>query len=111
MVVDYQVGRTTGVLFLRYTLNKNKMVISTLIDVTSSLRYHRLHPEYVHQRIQKLGHSYTLRILLVMCDVVSRVYGTIRTAKVVIKIHDHIERTSRTDTRTHKGILRQLHYC
>ena len=86
------------------------MVISTLIDINSSLRYHRLHPEYVHQRIQKLGHSYTLRILLVMCDVVSRVYGTIRTAKVVIKIHDHIERTSRTDTRTHKGILHQLHY-
>ncbi|CAK5281747.1 unnamed protein product [Mycena citricolor] len=50
---DYQVGRTTGVLFL-------------------SLKYHRLHPEYIHTRIEKLGrHMYTLRILLVMCDVVS----------------------------------------
>ncbi|KAI9511950.1 DNA repair protein rad10 [Russula earlei] len=47
---DYQVGRTTGVLFL-------------------SLRYHRLHPEYIHQRIERLGHSYNLRILLLMCDI------------------------------------------
>ncbi|KAI0074163.1 DNA repair protein rad10 [Panus rudis PR-1116 ss-1] len=50
VVVDYQVGRTTGVLFL-------------------SLRYHRLHPEYIHQRIKKLGHAYNLRVLLIMCDV------------------------------------------
>lgn len=35
-----------------------------------SLKYHRLHPEYVHQRIQRLGGMYTLRVLLVMCDVV-----------------------------------------
>ncbi|KAH9957569.1 restriction endonuclease type II-like protein [Russula dissimulans] len=47
---DYQVGRTTGVLFL-------------------SLRYHRLHPEYIHQRIERLGQSYNLRILLLMCDI------------------------------------------
>ncbi|CCM03593.1 uncharacterized protein FIBRA_05730 [Fibroporia radiculosa] len=50
IVADYQVGRTTGVLFL-------------------SLRYHRLHPEYIHQRIERLGRSYNLRILLLMCDV------------------------------------------
>ncbi|KAI0701701.1 restriction endonuclease type II-like protein [Earliella scabrosa] len=50
ILADYQVGRTTGVLFL-------------------SLRYHRLHPEYIHQRIEKLGHTYNLRILLLMCDV------------------------------------------
>jgi len=50
VVVDYQVGRTTGVLFL-------------------SLRYHRLHPEYIHQRIEKLGYAYNLRVLLLMCDV------------------------------------------
>ncbi|KAI5889429.1 DNA repair protein rad10 [Schizophyllum commune H4-8] len=50
IVADFQVGRTTGVLFL-------------------SLKYHRLHPEYVHSRIEKLGHSYTLRILLILCDV------------------------------------------
>ncbi|KAG6841873.1 hypothetical protein C0991_005603 [Blastosporella zonata] len=50
IVADYQVGRTTGVLFL-------------------SLKYHRLHPEYVHIRIGKLGQSYTLRLLLVLCDI------------------------------------------
>ncbi|KAK7057111.1 DNA excision repair protein ERCC-1 [Favolaschia claudopus] len=50
IVCDYQVGRTTGVLFL-------------------SLKYHRLHPEYIHTRIEKLGLSYSLRILLVLSDV------------------------------------------
>ncbi|KIK09102.1 hypothetical protein K443DRAFT_83189 [Laccaria amethystina LaAM-08-1] len=50
IVADYQVGRTTGVLFL-------------------SLRYHRLHPEYIHTRIERLGHSYNLRILLILCDI------------------------------------------
>ncbi|TFK44768.1 restriction endonuclease type II-like protein [Crucibulum laeve] len=50
IVADYQVGRTTGVLFL-------------------SLKYHRLHPEYIHTRIEKLGHSYSLRILLILCDI------------------------------------------
>ncbi|KAH9919483.1 DNA repair protein rad10 [Epithele typhae] len=50
IVADYQVGKTMGVLFL-------------------SLRYHRLHPEYIHQRIEKLGRSYGLRVLLLMCDV------------------------------------------
>ncbi|EJU04486.1 DNA repair protein rad10 [Dacryopinax primogenitus] len=47
---DYQVGATTGVLFL-------------------SLRYHRLHPEYIHTRIGKLEGRYMLRVLLMMCDV------------------------------------------
>ncbi|TNY22213.1 restriction endonuclease type II-like protein [Rhodotorula diobovata] len=46
---DYQVGATTGVLFL-------------------SIRYHLLHPEYIHQRIADLGQSYNLRIILVQCD-------------------------------------------
>ncbi|KAI0798713.1 restriction endonuclease type II-like protein [Irpex lacteus] len=50
VVVDYQVGRTTGVLYL-------------------SLRYHRLHPEYIHQRIERLGSAYNLRILLILCDI------------------------------------------
>jgi len=35
-----------------------------------SLRYHRLHPEYIHQRIERLGQSYNLRVLLLMCDIV-----------------------------------------
>ncbi|KAF5354644.1 hypothetical protein D9756_005353 [Leucocoprinus leucothites] len=47
---DYQVGRTTGILFL-------------------SLRYHRLHPEYILTRIEKLGHSYDRRFLLILCDI------------------------------------------
>ncbi|EMD37394.1 hypothetical protein CERSUDRAFT_114066 [Gelatoporia subvermispora B] len=50
IVADFQVGRTTGVLFL-------------------SLKYHRLFPAYIHQRIEELGHSYNLRILLIQCDV------------------------------------------
>ncbi|KIM75474.1 hypothetical protein PILCRDRAFT_827178 [Piloderma croceum F 1598] len=50
IVPDFQVGRTTCVLYL-------------------SLKYHRLHPEYIHQRIERLGHSYSLRILLLLCDV------------------------------------------
>ncbi|EGG00371.1 uncharacterized protein MELLADRAFT_39770, partial [Melampsora larici-populina 98AG31] len=50
IVCDYQVGLTTGLLFL-------------------SLRYHKLHPEYIHTRIGKLGQSYNLRILLILCDV------------------------------------------
>ncbi|KAJ4498053.1 restriction endonuclease type II-like protein [Lentinula lateritia] len=50
IVADYQVGRTTGVLFL-------------------SLKYHRLHPEYIHTRIEKLAHHYTLRILLILSDI------------------------------------------
>ncbi|KAJ7084484.1 restriction endonuclease type II-like protein [Mycena belliarum] len=50
IVCDYQVGRTTGVLFL-------------------SLKYHRLHPEYIHTRIEKLGQSYNLRVLLIMSDI------------------------------------------
>ncbi|KAF8135495.1 restriction endonuclease type II-like protein [Boletus edulis] len=51
IIPDFQVGRTTCILFL-------------------SLKYHRLHPEYIHTRIEKLGISYNLRILLIMCDVV-----------------------------------------
>lgn len=50
IVPDYQVGLSSCVLFL-------------------SIRYHRLHPEYVHTRISKLQQMYTLRVLLVLCDV------------------------------------------
>ena len=35
-----------------------------------SLKYHRLHPEYIPTRIEKLGTSYNLRILLILCDIV-----------------------------------------
>lgn len=37
-----------------------------------SLRYHNLHPDYIHQRLQSLGKSFALRVLLVQVDVVSR---------------------------------------
>lgn len=47
--VDFQVGASTGCLFL-------------------SLKYHRLHPEYIHQRIKKSG-LWNLKLLLVQCDV------------------------------------------
>ncbi|EGN99898.1 hypothetical protein SERLA73DRAFT_180183 [Serpula lacrymans var. lacrymans S7.3] len=50
IVADFQVGRTTAVLYL-------------------SLKYHRLHPEYIHTRIERLGHAYNLRVLLIICDV------------------------------------------
>ncbi|SPO31743.1 related to dna excision repair protein ercc-1 [Ustilago trichophora] len=50
IIPDYQVGLSSCILFL-------------------SLRYHRLHPEYVHTRISKLSNMFTLRILLVLCDV------------------------------------------
>ncbi|EAS33174.3 DNA repair protein rad10 [Coccidioides immitis RS] len=47
---DYVLGATTCALFL-------------------SLKYHRLHPEYVYSRIKLLGGKYDLRILLIMVDV------------------------------------------
>ncbi len=39
-------------------------------QTSSSLKYHRLHPEYIATRIEKLGISYKLRILLILCDIV-----------------------------------------
>lgn len=47
---DYVVGATTCALFL-------------------SLKYHRLHPEYIYARIRLLAGKYNLRILLVMVDI------------------------------------------
>ncbi|KAK4232489.1 restriction endonuclease type II-like protein [Podospora fimiseda] len=47
---DYGLGLTTCALFL-------------------SLKYHRLHPEYIYQRIKKLQGKYNLRILLTMVDI------------------------------------------
>lgn len=38
-----------------------------------SLRYHNLHPDYIHERLQSLGKSFALRVLLLQVDVVSRV--------------------------------------
>lgn len=47
---DYVLGATTCALFL-------------------SLKYHRLHPEYIYARIRALGHKYNLRVLLTMVDI------------------------------------------
>lgn len=47
---DYIVGATTCALFL-------------------SLKYHRLHPEYIYSRIRALAKMYNLRILLTMVDI------------------------------------------
>eukprot|EP00038_Savillea_parva_P003244 m.122704 g.122704 ORF g.122704 m.122704 type:complete len:382 (+) comp11118_c0_seq2:36-1181(+) len=33
-----------------------------------SLRYHKLHPEYVHGRLREMGRGYTVRVLLVLID-------------------------------------------
>lgn len=72
---DYQVGKTTGVLFLRQVQpslfsHLARLYLTFFWDFARSLRYHRLHPEYIHQRIERLGQSYNLRILLLMCDIV-----------------------------------------
>jgi len=50
IVPDFQVGETSCVLYL-------------------SLKYHRLHPEYIFRRIEELGNRYLLRILLIFVDV------------------------------------------
>lgn len=47
---DYVMGMKTCALFL-------------------SLKYHRLHPEYIYKRIQNLKGKYTLRIVLTMVDI------------------------------------------
>jgi len=46
---DYQLSQTTGALFL-------------------SLKYHRLHPDYLDLRLNKLHKTYDLRLLLCLCD-------------------------------------------
>ncbi|KAG0037791.1 ssDNA endonuclease and repair protein rad10 [Podila clonocystis] len=50
IVPDYSVGLTSCILFL-------------------SIRYHRLHPEYIFSRIADLGKSYVLRVILILVDV------------------------------------------
>lgn len=47
---DYVLGSTTCALFL-------------------SLKYHRLHPEYIYSRVRLLAGKYNLRILLIMVDI------------------------------------------
>lgn len=66
-MADYQVGTHNGVLFLRSAWQ----IASGSSELTRSLKYHRLHPEYIHQRIEKMKNMYNVRILLVLCDIVS----------------------------------------
>ncbi|KAJ5931373.1 hypothetical protein N7516_005862 [Penicillium verrucosum] len=47
---DYVVGTTTCAMFL-------------------SLKYHRLHPEYIYSRVKQLAGKYNLRLVLVMVDI------------------------------------------
>ena len=46
------------------------MLGATTCALFLSLQYHRLHPEYIYNRILKLGREYDLRILLIMVDIV-----------------------------------------
>uniref|UniRef100_A0A1Y1KIN0 DNA excision repair protein ERCC-1 n=2 Tax=Photinus pyralis TaxID=7054 RepID=A0A1Y1KIN0_PHOPY len=50
IVPDYQMGTGVCALFL-------------------SLRYHNLHPDYIHNRLKLLGKNYELRVLLVQIDI------------------------------------------
>ncbi|KAG9324675.1 hypothetical protein KVV02_000352 [Mortierella alpina] len=50
IIPDFQVGLTSCIVFL-------------------SIRYHRLHPEYIFSRIAALGKTFVLRVLLVLVDV------------------------------------------
>ncbi|KAL8592379.1 hypothetical protein ACOMHN_044315 [Nucella lapillus] len=50
IVPDYVMGQSNCALYL-------------------SLRYHQLHPEYIHSRLKQLGHSFDLRVLLVQVDI------------------------------------------
>lgn len=74
---DYGLGLTTCALFLRYVLWP---CVPIIVQVTGrlmlcalrlSLKYHRLHPEYIYTRIRNLQGKYTLRVLLTMVDVPS----------------------------------------
>ncbi|ODQ49715.1 excision repair protein, partial [Saitoella complicata NRRL Y-17804] len=50
IVPDFVVGQTSCAIYL-------------------SLRYHRLHPEYIYSRISQLGKQYNLRLLLISVDI------------------------------------------
>ncbi|XP_069779270.1 DNA excision repair protein ERCC-1 [Narcine bancroftii] len=49
VMADFILGSSTGALFL-------------------SLRYHALHPDYIHQRLRLLGREHGLRLLLLLVD-------------------------------------------
>ncbi|EJT45170.1 hypothetical protein A1Q1_06487 [Trichosporon asahii var. asahii CBS 2479] len=47
----------------------NRPASSKNAIVHSVLQYHRLHPEYIHSRIEKMRNAYNVRILLILCDI------------------------------------------
>ena len=79
IVPDYILGKTCCALFLRYVLYKSPLARHIYISTVSvclcvclcSVRYHVLHPEYIHARLQQLGKSFDTRVLLLLVDTVS----------------------------------------
>nr|KAF6406683.1 ERCC excision repair 1, endonuclease non-catalytic subunit [Molossus molossus] len=65
VVPDYVLGQSTCALFL-------------------SLRYHNLHPDYIHERLQSLGKNFALRVLLIQVDVKDPQYALKELAKICI---------------------------
>lgn len=63
---DYVVGLTNCALFLRCVILRLNLVTSTN---SASLKYHRLHPEYIYTRIRALQGKYNLRLLLTLVDI------------------------------------------
>jgi len=52
-----------------------------------SVRYHNLHPDYIHERLKELRHSFELRILLVQVDV-SDPYPNLKTLTHISMLAD-----------------------
>lgn len=76
IVPDYQVGSNTCVLYLRYVPSLKYIIPQRVLTnplIRYSLKYHRLHPEYLHTRIEAIRGTYLLRVLLLMCDIVSQI--------------------------------------
>jgi len=51
-----------------FPFSPSSLSFTSLLKFICRIRYHLLHPEYVHTRIADLGQSYSLRIVLVHCD-------------------------------------------
>lgn len=72
---DYVLGLTTCALFLRWESQNHhhgsfiRVYIIANLVAGLSLKYHRLHPEYIYTRIRNLQGKYNLRILLTLVDI------------------------------------------
>lgn len=69
IVPDFQVGAARCLLYLRSALI-DVVLYCLILSLDNSLRYHQLHPDYIHKRIADLGQSYVFRGLIISCDVV-----------------------------------------